>query len=226
MIGVVAELQSRAEMTNSVLDLYLGRESGRRVYAGNIRRGDGQTIHSVLWMCDLRGFSSLSDRNPLNDLIAVLNNYFEPVTGPIHASGGEVLKFIGDAVLGIFRIEGEAEIAEICERALSAAELAVANMHILNRRRRRKEKDPLNFSIVLHVGDAMYGNVGEHARLDFTVIGPAVNLCARLETVAGSLAEKIICSSEFAAISNAEMKSVVTHDLKNVEAAVAAFIPV
>jgi adenylate cyclase len=214
VIGVVAELQSRAEMTNSVLDLYLGREAGRRVYAGNIRRGDGQTIHSVLWMCDLRGFSSLSDRNPLNDLIAVLNNYFEPVTGPIHASGGEVLKFIGDAVLGIFWIEGEAEIAEICERALSAAELTVANMYILNRRRRREEKDPLNFSIALHVGDAMYGNVGAHDRLDFTVIGPAVNLCARLESVAGSLGEKIICSSEFAAISNAEMKSVVTHDLK------------
>jgi adenylate cyclase len=214
VIGVVAELQSRAEMTNSVLDLYLGREAGRRVYAGNIRRGDGQTIHSVLWMCDLRGFSSLSDRNPLNDLIAVLNNYFEPVTGPIHASGGEVLKFIGDAVLGIFWIEGEAEIAEICERALSAAELTVANMYILNRRRRREEKDPLNFSIALHVGDAMHGNVGAHDRLDFTVIGPAVNLCAWLESVAGSLGEKIICSSEFAAISNAEMKSVVTHDLK------------
>lgn len=226
VIGVVAELQSRAEMTKSVLNLYLGREAGRRVYAGNIRRGDGQTIHSVLWMCDLRGFTSLSDRIPLNDLIAVLNNYFEAVTGPIHASGGEVLKFIGDAVLGIFRIEDEAEIAEICERALSAAELAVANMHILNRRRRREEKDPLNFSIALHVGDAMYGNVGAHDRLDFTVIGPAVNLCARLEALAGSLGEKIICSSEFAAVSNAEMKSAGTHDLKNVETAVEAFIPV
>jgi adenylate cyclase len=226
VIGVVAELQSRAEMTKSVLNLYLGREAGRRVYAGNIKRGDGQTIHSVLWMCDLRGFTSLSDRIPLNDLIAVLNDYFEAVTGPIHASGGEVLKFIGDAVLGIFRIENEAEIAEISERALSAAELAVANMHSLNRRRRREEKDPLNFSIALHVGDAMYGNVGAHDRLDFTVIGPAVNLCARLESLAGSLGEKIICSSEFAAISNAEMKSVGTHDLKNVEAAVEAFIPV
>jgi class 3 adenylate cyclase len=81
-------------------------------------------------MCDLRWFTSLSDRNPLNDLIAVLNNYFETVTGPIHASGGEVLKFIGDAVLGIFWIKDEAEIAEICERALRAAEPEVANMHI------------------------------------------------------------------------------------------------
>lgn len=225
-IGVIAELQSRAEMTKSVLDLYLGREAGRRVYAGDIKRGDGQTIHSVLWMCDLRGFTSLSDRIPLNYLIAVLNDYFEAVTGPIHASGGEVLKFIGDAVLGIFRIEDEAEIAEICDRALSAAELAVANMHILNRRRGREDKAALNFSIALHVGDAMYGNVGAHNRLDFTVIGPAVNLCARLESLAGSLGEKIICSSEFAEISKTEMCSVGTHALKNVETAVEAFIPV
>lgn len=225
VLGVIVELQSRAEMTKSVLNLYLGGEAGRRVYAGDIKRGDGQTIHSVLWMCDLRGFTSLSDRIPLNDLIAVLNDYFEAVTGPIHASGGEVLKFIGDAVLGIFRIEDKTEIAEICERALSAAELAVANMHILNRRRRRAEKDPLNFSIALHVGDAMYGNVGAHNRLDFTVIGPAVNLCARLEALAGSLGEKIICSSEFAAVSNVEMRSVGTHELKNVEAATEAFVP-
>ena len=176
-------------------------------------------------MCDLRGFTSLSDRIPLNYLIAVLNDYFEAVTGPIHASGGEVLKFIGDAVLGIFRIEDEAEVAEICERALSAAELAVANMQILNRRRSRENKPPLDFSIALHIGDAMYGNVGARDRLDFTVIGPAVNLCARLEALAGSLGQKIICSSAFAAVSNEEMRSVGTHDLKNVEAAVEAFVP-
>lgn len=224
-IGVIAELQSRAEMTKSVLALYLGREAGRRVYAGDIRRGDGNTIHSVLWMCDLRGFTALSDRIPLTDLITVLNDYFEAVTGPIHASGGEVLKFIGDAVLGIFRIEDNSETADICERALSAAGLAVANMHILNRRRGRQEKDPLNFSIALHVGDAMYGNVGAHNRLDFTVIGPAVNLCARLEALAGGLGEKIICSSEFAAVSNSEMRSVGTHELKNVEATTEAFVP-
>lgn len=225
-IGVIAELQSRAEMTKSVLDLYLGREAGCRVYAGDIKRGDGETIHSVLWMCDLRGFTSLSDRIPLDFLIAVLNDYFEAVTGPIHASGGEVLKFIGDAVLGIFRIDNETEIAEICERALSAAELAVANMHILNRRRRREDKPPLDFSIALHVGDAMYGNVGAQDRLDFTVIGPAVNLCARLEALAGGLGEKIICSSEFAEIATAEMRSIGRHDLKNVESPMEAFVPV
>ena len=101
-LGVIVELQSRAEMTRSLLDLYLGNEAGRQVYGGNIRRGDGKTIRSVLWMSDLRGFTGLSDRIPLEFLIAVLNDYFEAVSGPIHAHGGEVLKYIGDAVLGIF----------------------------------------------------------------------------------------------------------------------------
>jgi len=225
VLGVVIELQSRAEMTKSVLNLYLGREAGRRVYNGDIKRGDGETVRSILWICDLRGFTSLSDRIPLDRLIAVLNDYFEAVTGPIHASGGEVLKFMGDAVLGIFRIENEADISDIGERALSAAELAVANMNILNRRRARENKTTLDFGIALHVGDAMYGNVGAHDRLDFTVIGPAVNLCARLETLAGSLGEKIVCSAEFAAISTTEMRTVGMHELKNVGAALEAFAP-
>lgn len=223
--GVVVELHSRAAMTRGLLNLYLGPEAGGRVYNGDIKRGDGDTIRSVLWMSDLRGFTSLSDRIPLNYLIAVLNDYFEAVTGPVHASGGEVLKYIGDAVLGIFRIENDEELAEICERALDAAELAAANMRILNRRRGRENKDPLDFGIALHVGDAMYGNVGAHDRLDFTVIGPAVNLCARLEALAGNLGAKIICSADFAAAAPAEMRSVGSHNLKNVDGAVEAFVP-
>lgn len=98
-------------------------------------------------------------------------------------------------------------------------------MRILNRRRDREDKSPLSCSIALHVGDAMYGNVGAHDRLDFTVIGPAVNLCARLESLAGGLGEKIICSSEFATISTAEMRTVGMHELKNVAAPVEAFVP-
>ena len=166
-LGVIVEHQSRAEMTKSILDLYLGREAGRRVYAGDIRRGDGKTIRSVLFMSDLRGFTSLSDRIPLEFLIAVLNDYFEAISGPIHAHGGEVLKYIGDAVLGIFRIDSEAEMANICENALGAAELAPANMKILSRRPGREDKP----------------------RLDFTVIVPAVYLCARLEALVGGLGE-------------------------------------
>ena len=224
-LGVVVELQSRAQMTRSLLELYLGREAGGQVYAGDIKRGEGLTIRSVLWMSDLRDFTRLSDRVPLEDLIAVLNDYFEAVTGPIHASGGEVLKYIGDAVLGIFRIEDPEDLSEICQRALDAAHLAAANMRILNRRRGRDGKDTLDFGIALHVGDAMYGNVGAHDRLDFTVIGPAVNLCARLEALAGGLGKKIICSEAFAAAAPAEMRSVGRHALKNVDTPVEAFVP-
>lgn len=224
-LGVVAELQSRSQMTRGLLNLYLGQEAGGRVYAGEIRRGEGKTIRSVLWMCDLRGFTSLSDRIPVNFLIAALNDYFEAVTGPIHAHGGEVLKFIGDAVLGIFRFEDESELAEICERALDAAGLAVANMRILNRRRARENKSALDFGIALHVGDAVYGNVGAHDRLDFTVIGPAVNLCARLGTLAGTLGEQLVCSAAFAAASRAGMRSLGRHAMKNVAEPVEAFVP-
>lgn len=224
-LAVVIELQSRAEMTKSVYDLYLGREAGRRVYAGDIQRGDGTTIRSVLFMSDLRGFTSLSDRIPLDFLIAVLNDYFEAVSGPIHAHGGEMLKYIGDAVLGIFRIGSDEEMSAVCDAALGAAELAAENMKILNRRRGRENKPPLDFGIALHVGDTMYGNVGAHDRLDFTVIGPAVNLCARLEALAGRLSEQVICSAEFAARTSVPMTSVGQHELKNVDNPVGAFVP-
>lgn len=224
-LALVTEIHARRQTMRGLLDLYLGPEAGRRVYAGEIRRGEGHGIRSVLWMCDLRGFTIMSDHMPLQDLIAELNAYFEAVTGPIHAHGGEVLKFIGDAVLGIFRIENDHDLEDVCERALDAAELAVANMRILNHRLERYGKSPLDFSIALHVGEAMYGNVGAHDRLDFTVIGPAVNLCARLEALAAKLGEKIVCSAEFRDVSREAMRSLGIHSLHNVETPVEAFAP-
>lgn len=225
ILAVITELQGRARMTRTLLELYLGPVAGPRVYNGEIKRGEGETIRSVLWISDLRGFTRLSEGLPLESLTAVLNDYFEAMIGPIHAQGGEVLKMIGDGVLAWFRIDNEAEIPEMCERALGAAELAMANMTILNRRRRRADKPPLDCGIGLHVGDAMYGNVGTHDRLDFTVIGPAVNLCARLESLAGKLGEPIICSAEFASNSRESLQSVGSHALKNVDGLVEAFAP-
>lgn len=223
ILAVIAELQARARMTRTLLGLYLGPDAGPRVYNGEIKRGEGATIRSVLWISDLRGFTKLSEGLPLESLTAVLNDYFDAMIGPIHSQGGEVLKMIGDGVLACFRIENEDDVPEICERALGAAELAMANMSILNRRRRREGKPPLECGIGLHVGDAIYGNVGTRDRLDFTVIGPAVNLCARLESLAGKLGKPIICSAEFAASSSVPMNSVGSHEMKNVEGLVEAF---
>ncbi|NKB20978.1 MAG: adenylate/guanylate cyclase domain-containing protein [Alphaproteobacteria bacterium] len=224
-LGIMVEVHGRARMTRTLLDLYLGTNAGPRVYGGQIKRGEGSIINSVLFISDLRGFTKLSEQLPLEHITAVLNDYFEAIIGPVQAHGGEVLKMIGDGVLASFPIDNEGEMDDVCERALDAADLAIANMRILNRRRGRENKPPLECGIGLHVGDAIYGNVGAHDRLDFTVIGPAVNLCARLESLAGRLGEPIICSADFAAHSPTTLKSVGKHELKNVDGAVEAFIP-
>lgn len=224
-IGVITELQARARMTRSLLDLYLGPEAGSRVYNGAIRRGEGLTLRSVLWISDLRDFTQLSEELPLEELTAMLNDYFGAMIGPIHAHGGEVLKLIGDGVLGVFRIKGDADVAAICETALNAAELAIANMRLLNRRRGREGKTALAAGIALHVGDAMYGNVGAQDRLDFTVIGPAVNLCARLETLAGERGESFVCSADFAAHSGARLRSIGSHAVKHIDGPIETFVP-
>jgi adenylate cyclase len=223
-IGVITELQSRARMTRSLLNLYLGPEAGSRLYNGQIKRGEGVAIRSVLWISDLRGFTQLSESEPLERLTGTLNDYFSAMVDPEQAHGGEVLKLIGDGVLAIFRIEDDSSVGATCKAALKAAELALANMEVLNRRRRPEGDPALGAGIALHVGEAMYGNVGAQDRLDFTVIGPAVNLCARLQALAGEQGEAIICSADFASHSSAALRSIGRHALKNIERDVEAFV--
>jgi adenylate cyclase len=224
-LALVLELKGQARMTQQLLDLYLGPEAGNRVWRGQIKRGEGATFRSVLWMSDLRRFTRLSEELPLEALTAVLDDYFDAVIGPIQAHGGEVLKLMGDGVLGVFRIEEDDEIALMSEAALNAAELALANMGLLNRRRARQGKPLLECGIALHVGDVMYGNVGAQNRLDFTVIGPAVNLCARLEDLVGELGERILCSAEFVSHADRPMRSVGFHPLKSPDSTFEAFAP-
>ncbi len=224
-LGLIAELFGRARMTRGLLNLYLGPEAGSRVYNGHIRRGETAVIRSVIWISDLRSFTHLSEILPLNELTALLNQYFEATIGPVHAHGGEVLKLIGDGVLAVFRIESEDEVGRTCEDALSAAELAMANIGLINHRRSRSGDSPLVSGIGLHVGDAMYGNVGTGDRLDFTVIGPDVNLCARLEELAGETGETIVCSARFVEHIGAAMRSIGFHKFKNIADAVEAFAP-
>jgi len=195
-IGVITELQSRARMTRSLLNLYLGPEAGAWVYSGQIKRGEGMAIRSVLWTSDLRGFAHLSEDEPLEWLTVALNDYFTAMIEPVNAEGGEVLKLIGDGVLRVFRIEHDFYVGGTCEAALNAAERALANMALPNKHRGGEGKPVLDAGIALHVGEAMYGNVGAQDRLDFAVIGPAVNLCAGLQALAGERREPITCSAE------------------------------
>jgi adenylate cyclase len=165
----------------------------------------------VLWYTDLRGFTAMSEAMPRDDVIRLLNDYFETMAGPVESLGGEVLKFIGDAMLAIFPIDEPADTASACETALTAAEMAMQRMKAVNRRRTAA---PLRYGLALHLGDVMYGNIGAARRLDFTVIGAAVNLVARLEKLAGELDLTLVTSADFAAACGRELRSIGRHSLK------------
>lgn len=185
-------------ITATLLNTFLGRATGERVLAGQIKRGDHENIRAVLLLADLRGFTRLSDTMAREALIGLLDSYFECVVGSVHGQGGEVLKFIGDGLLAIFPIAGDARVA--ARAALTAARDAETAIDGLNRSRTAAGEVPLRFGLALHVGDVFYGNIGAPDRLDFTVIGPAVNLVARIEALNKPLDRTMLASAEFAAI--------------------------
>jgi len=196
-LGAVVEGLLLKRMSTNLLNTYLGWEVGPRVLSGEILRGQGRRLRSVVMATDLRGFTRLSDQLPPGDVIEALNDYFECVSSAVHSHGGAVLKFIGDGVLSIFRVDGDDE-ADAAIRALSAAHDALAGLDDLNRSRAWAERPVLKAGIGLHLGDVIYGNVGSLDRLDFTVIGPAVNLAFRLESLTKVLGTPLLTSKIFA----------------------------
>jgi adenylate cyclase len=181
----------------SLLQTYLGRNASDRVIGGNFQRGTGERIRAVIWMSDLRGFTRRVDNEPLDDVIEALDQYFSCLALPVMENGGEVLKFIGDAVLGIFPLD-KGWPRGACSMALGAAETAFESMDRLNKERMSKNLSPMDFGLVLHVGEVMYGNIGTTGRLDFTVIGPAVNETSRIESLCKELGHPLLLTSEFA----------------------------
>ncbi len=207
-----SELLTLRYLTTTLLDTYVGRKAGERVLTGQIRRGSGETIRAVIWLSDLRGFTTLSDRLPRDALLGLLNGYFDCVGAAIDAAGGEILKFIGDAVLAIFPLGVRYDLGVTARAGL--AEL-----------RKLPGGADIDFGVALHVGDVMYGNIGTSQRLDFTVIGPAVNLTARLESLTATLREPILVSAEIGKALGAGAESVGRHPLKGMAAPVEAFRP-
>jgi adenylate cyclase len=189
------ELESAYHATRALLEVYLGKNAGDRVVRGEFRRGGGELIEAAIWFCDLREFTSFSDANDPAVVVATLNAYFERVAGAVMARGGEVLKFIGDAVLAIFPVAGDAGAA--CRRARLAADDALAALAELNHERAAQGESRLDIGIALHVGQLMYGNVGARDRLDFTVISAAVNETCRLEALCKPLAASLTLSEAF-----------------------------
>ena len=192
----LAALAARAALTG-LLEAYLGRRSAARVLAGPLRRGGGETIEAVLLYADLRGFTALSETTEPTATIAALDAWFDRIAGAVHAFGGEVLKFIGDGVLAIFPVSGAP--APACEAALRAVTAARAGMAHLDDVRQAQGLPPLPFGAALHLGEMLWGNIGAADRLDFTAIGPAVNLVSRLEGLCKPLGRTVLISGALAA---------------------------
>jgi adenylate cyclase len=168
------------------------------VVSGQVRRGTGTAIHAAILTCDLRGFTAMSDALPASEVVAALDDYFEAVAGPIGEYDGDVLKFIGDAVLAMFPVAPGTQ-RDACGRALAAAQHALTAMDTLNQTREGQGKPRLELGLALHVGEVMFGNIGARERLDFTAIGAAVNEVCRMESLCKTLGTSLVVSASFAA---------------------------
>ncbi|MBO6782331.1 MAG: adenylate/guanylate cyclase domain-containing protein, partial [Alphaproteobacteria bacterium] len=217
-IAQVASLSVEAEthdrIARTVLDTYVGQRTGQRILQGGIRRGFAETIRAVVWISDLRGFTALTETTARDNLLAVLDAHFESVVGAIEDAGGEVLKFLGDGVLAIFEVDEKRPSRDACRAALAAMKAA-----------RSGTASGLSWSLALDLGEVSYGNIGGATRLDFTVIGPAVNHAARLEALAGELGEPTLISRAFADSADARLRDLGTHMLRGVETPQQVFAP-
>ena len=203
--------------SSTLLRTYLGSDAGQRVMDGLVKRGDGEDIHAAIWITDLRDSTSLAASLSREDYLSLLNRYFDSVAGAVLDHGGEVLKFIGDSVLAIFAIDDpDQKEPEACARALAAANEASQRIEAVNKERAADGVPLLEFGIGLHRGDLTYGNIGTTKRLDFTVIGSAVNEAARIESLSKTLSRQILISSAFGESVPDPMISLGHHTLRGV----------
>jgi len=205
-------------IASALLATYLGADAGRRVHAGAVMRGSVDKLRAVLWYADIRGFTPISDTAPGPVVVELLNDVFEALTAALRPRGGQVLKFIGDAMLATFSFD-EADRAETCRRALDAAIEAMQNLDALNMGRAAAGVPVAAVDLALHIGEVLYGNVGATDRLDFTVIGPAVNEATRIEALCEPLGRPLLISPEFAAAAtggDSRLESLGRHALRGV----------
>jgi adenylate cyclase len=184
----------------TLLDTYVGNRAGEKILGGQIRRGHTESMNAAIWLSDLRGFTSLSDRLPAETVVDILNNYFDCQVAAIKAHGGEVLKYMGDGLLAVFPIdEYVGDSQQVCSRVLEAARETRAGVEAM-RYPVGDKVERFRFGVALHLGQILFGNIGGGSRLDFTCIGPAVNLAARLEKLTGKMGRTIVASEGFAGI--------------------------
>jgi adenylate cyclase len=196
-LALAVKCVSLTRIAGTLVDTYLGRGAGERVLAGRIGRGAAEQINAVLWYSDLRGFTRITDTVSPPQTIALLNDYAEAVISAIHDQGGDVLKLVGDGVLAIFPFDEASESA--CAGAIAAEAALRHRLAKLNRQRADNSQPTTEVYLGLHIGEVFYGNIGSRERLDFTVIGPAVNEVARIAAMCRSAEREVLLSAEFAA---------------------------
>lgn len=202
VLALVSEIRIKNRLARTLLETYVGAHAGELILAGATRRGTGTTVRAAIMICDLRDFTKISDNWPRDDVIDLLNDYFDAMSDPIARHGGEILKFIGDGLLAIFPLSQPNACANLL-RAVTEARQAMA---ALNERNNGTGRAPLNYGIGVHVGDVMYGNIGSTTRLDFTVIGPAVNMASRLEALTKQIGKPVLLSRDFAELVTPEFE--------------------
>ncbi len=195
-LAIAVKCATLAGIAQTLVQTYLGRDAGQRVLAGRIGRGVAERIDAVLWFSDLRGYTRISDTAAPEQIIPLLNDYAEAVISAVQAQGGDVLKLIGDGVLAIFRASDR---EQGCRSAITAAKAAGAAIRVLNEKRTAENLPTTNIYLGLHVGEVFFGNIGSKNRLDFTVVGPAVNEVSRIAAMCRSVEQKVLMSSAFAA---------------------------
>jgi adenylate cyclase len=224
-LGVACKMWLRGEIAKSVVATYLGPDAGLRVLDGQIRRGDGETVHAAIWYSDLRNSTAMADRLPRDAYIQALNDYFECAGGAVLRHGGQILNFIGDAVLAIFPIGAGVGARRACRRALAAGTDAQGALAAVNRRRSELGQDPLSFGLALHLGDVLLGNIGVPERISHSVIGSTVNEVARLEALTKKLKRPVVASANFAGQAPGAWDDLGQHRLRGVKAPLQVFAP-
>lgn len=226
LVSPFVEIIAVRRAARGLLDTFVGPRISERIIQGQVKRGDGDRIDAAFWYSDLRGFTQLSQTLPTDELLRLLNDYFECCAAAAAARGGEILQFIGDAILIVFEIGAAGTRSQVCEAALDAAIDAFDSIAVVNHRRKRAGRPEIRFGLGLHVGTVTHANVGAPNRLAFNVVGPAVNMTARIQSMTKELGEPLLLSAEFAALVGRPIRSAGRHDLRGVASAQELFAPI
>jgi adenylate cyclase len=213
-IACKSVLQER--VARNITEAYLGRLTGAKVFRGSIRLGDGEQTRALVWYSDLRSSTRLAETMPSNEFLELLNVYFECAARPVIVAGGEILAFIGDAVLGIFPVEDDSARADVTRKVMAALDESLVYADRINGERAGAGLEPIRYGIGLNFGELMYGNIGVPERLSFSAIGPTVIEVARIEKLTKKLAARVLATKDVASIEPNRWRSMGRQPLEGV----------